>query len=355
MAKDLRARATGQAAQQNDAPPTLAKQIALMQNEFQRAMPKGMEAAQLVRDAQTALRAVKDLAKCEPATVLGGLMTCSQLGLRVGVLGQAWLLPYWDSKARGHKAQLIIGYQGLLELIYRSDQVETVAARVVYENDEWLLEYGLGEDKLIHRPPAGWADRGAPVGFYAIARMKSGGYQMTDPVSVADMEKHRDRHAPRNRSQQIVGPWRDHFEAMALKTMIIRLAKTLPKSPEVVRAIENDGAVRADRTPAAIDHPTRPDVVEGEFTVDEPDSSTPDTQPVDNEQGDDTSPPAGDQQFTRQELVAHQLAEMGVTDADNVAGWLQQALGDPDAPKVPADLNDAEASQVLEAIAASSK
>ena len=51
MAKDLRARATSQAAQQNDAPPTLAKQIALMQNEFQRAMPKGMEAAQLVRDA----------------------------------------------------------------------------------------------------------------------------------------------------------------------------------------------------------------------------------------------------------------------------------------------------------------
>ncbi|AMS03041.1 RecT-like DNA pairing protein [Gordonia phage Leonard] len=352
MGRDLKARATGNVQQQQDAPPSLSKQIASMQTELQRAMPKGTEAVQLVRDAQTALRVVKDLAKCDEATVLGGLMTCAQLGLRVGVLGQAWLLPYWDSKTRGHKAQLIIGYQGLLELIYRSDMVETVAARTVYENDEWLLEYGLGEDKLIHRPPTGWADRGAPVGYYAIARMKSGGYQMTDPVSVADMEKHRDRHAPRNRNQQIVGPWRDHFDSMALKTMIIRLAKTLPKSPEVMRAIENDGAVRADRTAAAIDHPN---VVEGEFTVDEPDSSTPSAQPVDNETGDNDAPPPAEntETLTRQELVAHQLAEMGVNDADNVAGWLQQALGDPDAPKVPADLDDAEASQVLEAIAAS--
>mgnify|MGYP000647399098 CR=1 FL=1 len=40
---------------------------------------------------------------------------------------------------------------------------------------------------------------------------------------------------------------------MAKKTMIRRLAKRLPKSPEVVRAMSHDGAVRQDYTPAGID------------------------------------------------------------------------------------------------------
>ena len=60
-------------------------------------MPKGVEAAQLVRDALTAVRTNPKLAECEPNSVLGSLMTCAQLGLRPGVLGHAWLLPFWDT------------------------------------------------------------------------------------------------------------------------------------------------------------------------------------------------------------------------------------------------------------------
>ncbi|URC17669.1 RecT-like DNA pairing protein [Gordonia phage Tardus] len=347
MARDLKQRTTGGAVQQkNEQPATLAQQLTKMTDEFQRAMPQGMEATQLVRDAQTALRQNPKLARVTPASFFGGLMTCAQLGLRPGVLGQAYLIPY------GQQAQLVLGYQGLLELIYRSGLVETIVARAVYENDEFLLEYGLSSDTLVHRPPAGFKPRGKAVAYYAIARMKNGGYQITDPVGLADMQSFARKHANGGGRS---GPWKEHFDEMAKKTMIRQLAKMLPKSPEVMRAITHDGAVRTDHTADSIDE--TPTYIDGELDDDPavqddpPQDSTPVQEPVDSPPPvDDTADPR-----TPQTEVAEKLAELGVTDPENIAGWLQQALGDPDAPQVPADLNDAEASQVLEAIAASKK
>lgn len=241
----------------------VAAQISNMREQFALAMPKGMEATQLVRDAQTCLRQTPQLAECDPATVLGALMTCAQLGLRPGVLGQAYLLPLWNSKNRRREAQLILGYQGLIELVHRSGAVSMIAARVVYSNDEFMLEYGLAEDKLIHRPPLS-GPRGEPVAFYAIARMSDGvGYAMTEVMSMADMEKYRDKYAmAKKKDGTVVGPWVTEFVEMAKKTMVRQLSKMLPKSPEVARAITHDGAIRMDTTPAAIDQ--EPAYVEAE-------------------------------------------------------------------------------------------
>ena len=327
MARDLKERATAAPAQRSNAPATLAQQIDRMEPEFQRAMPQGAEARQLVRDAQTALRQVKDLAKCEPATVLGALMTCSQLGLRPGVLGQAYLLPFWDNRDKVHKAQLVIGYKGLLSLVYRSGMVETVAARIVYENDEFLLEYGLGADTLIHRPPAGFGDRGRPVAYYAIARMKDGGYAITDPMGVEAMQKHAAKHSKAAK----FGPWKDHFDQMALKTMLRKLCQTLPQSTEIAQAVMHDGAVRADTTPAAVDQ--TPDYIDGEYS--------------EGDNLDEQAPPPADDDPTPQQRVAAYLQAQGVDDPENIAGWIQNALGDPDAPATVAELTDDEASRLL--------
>lgn len=339
MGKGLAERATNAPAQNDDGPPSLFKQIGNMEVEFQRAMPQGAEARQLVRDAQTALRQVKDLAKCEPSTVLGALMTCAQLGLRPGVLGQAYVLPFYDNKDKVHKAQLIVGYKGLLSLVYRSGLVETIAARIIYENDEWLLEYGLGEDKLIHRPPAGFGERGKPVAYYAIARMKGGGYAITDPMGVEDMKAYAAKHSRASR----FGPWKDHFDQMALKTMLRKLCSTLPQSTTIEQAIMHDGAVRADTSAVAVDQ--TPEYIDGDIVGDD--------DPGEPAADDEAPEPAGSP--TPQERVAQVLQQQGVTDADNVAKWLQNVLGDPNAPATPAELNDAEANEVLAVIRTTSK
>lgn len=261
MAKDLEQRLV----QAKNAPVTaeqpqgLPAQIKKMESQFAMAMPRGMEAAQLVRDALTALRQNPQLAECDPATVLGSLMTCAQLGLRPGVLGHAWLLPFWDTKSRSRKAQLVIGYQGLVELAHRSGRIESLIARTVHENDLFEVDYGL-DDRLVHKPTM-QGDKGRPVAYYAVAKFKGGGHAFY-VMNHHEMETYRDKHATaKTREGKVVGPWAQHFEGMAHKTCVRQLSKWMPKSTELATAIEADGAVRVDLTPAAIDYPEH---VEGE-------------------------------------------------------------------------------------------
>jgi recombination protein RecT len=231
---------------------TLAQQLERMTPEFQAAMPKGREATQLVRDAMTCLRTIKNLDKCDPESFLGSLMTCAQLDLRPGVasLGHAWPLPYWDNAQKRHRAQLIVGYKGYIELGYRSGKLAGISSRVVYEGEEFDIEFHEDGDKLLHKPSYRGL-RGDPVCFYSVARVVGGGYSLTDPMSVEEMQQHRDRHAPRDRNGKIVGPWVDHFLPMGKKTMILRNFALLPKSAEMLSAMQADNGIRVDLTPTA--------------------------------------------------------------------------------------------------------
>jgi len=240
--------------EQEERVQTLAQQLERMLPEYQAAMPKGREATQLVRDALTCLRTIKDLDKCEPTSVLGALMTCAQLDLRPGVagLGHAWPLPFWDGKTQGLKAQLVIGYKGYIELGYRSGKLAGIASRIVYENELDGFEYVYREDgDILTHKPSYRGLRGGIVCFYSVARIIGGGYSLTEPVSLEEMEAHRDKYAPRDRYKKITGPWVNHFAAMGKKTMILRNFANLPKSAEMGIAMEADNGVRVDLTPTA--------------------------------------------------------------------------------------------------------
>ena len=265
----LAQRARGEVA---EGTPTLKGQIQAMESQFAMAMPKGMEAAQLVRDALTCLRQTPDLAKCTPSTVLGALMSCAQLGLRPGVLGHAWVLPFYDSRSRSHKAQLVVGYKGYVDLAYRNPQVSSVIARTVYEGDTFDVDYGL-EDRLVHKPSLS-GERSKPVAHYAIFKTASGGrafWVMTED----EMQAWKKRYAPKDRSNKIVGPWVSDYEAMARKTCLLRLASWMPKSTELAYAMEVDNGVRVSVDPKAdlVDathHYDQDETVDGEI-VDEAD------------------------------------------------------------------------------------
>jgi len=227
----------------------LRTQLMGMTEQFQLAMPRGFEAKQLVRDALTCLRETPKLAQCDPASVLGGLMTAAQLGLRPAVLGQCWLLPMWNRRAGGHQATLVVGYLGYLELINRSQRVAKITARKVYEFDKFDVEYGDSE-RLKHKPML-FGDRGSVVAYYATAQLvpKATTFHV---MTKAEVEEHRDKFAmAKTKDGTVIGPWRDHFDQMALKTVILRLVRLLPKTPELAAASIADGAVRQDHDPRA--------------------------------------------------------------------------------------------------------
>lgn len=279
MARGLAERVAGNnAAQANGGTIPMSEQIRRMESQFALAMPRGGEAAQLVRDALTTLRGNPRLAECDAATVLGGLMTCAQLNLRPGVLGHAWLIPFWNGRKSQYEAQLVIGYQGLVDLAHRSGRIASLIARTVYENDHFDVDYGLA-DSLVHKPTLR-GDKGAPVAYYAIAKFTTGGHAFI-VVPHDEMLAYKQQFAmAKTREGKIIGPWEDHFEAMAQKTCVRQLAKWMPKSTELATAIEADNSVRVDLTPTAdVAHVSTHPVISGE---------------VENTPADLTEPPADD-------------------------------------------------------------
>lgn len=265
--------------------PSLLQQIRDMEQQFQVAMPRGKEAAQLIRDAITAVRTIRNLDQCDAHSVLGALMTCAQLGLRPGVLGHAWPIPFWDRNAKWkdkdgkekygrYKAQLVIGFQGYRELAMNSGRIASLIARPVHEHDEFDIDYGVA-DNLVHKPKLR-GDRGEIVGYYAIVKYINGGYAFWH-MSKDEVIAHRDRYVKKDRNGNFPQVWQDsaggNFDEMAAKTTFLRLAKWMPKSTEMAMAIEADGTVRVDLTPsndAALhgEHP-RDDSIDGEVVTDQ--------------------------------------------------------------------------------------
>ncbi|HYQ69099.1 recombinase RecT [Actinophytocola sp.] len=213
---------------------------------FADASPKGAEATQVIRDVMTVARKTPKLLECNAMSVIGAAMTCAQLGLRVAVMGHAWILPFKQ------QAQLVIGYQGYRELAFRSGIVESMMARPVHEHDFFEVHYGV-EDTLLHRPPKRGTERGEITDYYAIVKYTNGGHAFWT-MSKQEVERHRDRFALQKdfKTGEVKGPWKDHFDQMAAKTCFLQLARWMPKSTEMAMAIEADNKVRVDTSPDGI-------------------------------------------------------------------------------------------------------
>lgn len=199
-------------------------------SQIKMALPRHMTAERLVRVALTAASKTPALLECTQLSFIGAVIQSAQLGLEPdGVLGHAYLVPFRNRKQGGRReVQLIVGYKGYIDLARRSGHVSSIQAHVVHENDFFDFAFGL-EDKLVHKPAE--TDRGRPRYAYAIAKFRDSGYAF-DVMSHADVED------IRKMSQAADGDaWTDHWDEMAKKTVIRRLCKYLPLSPELQRAV----------------------------------------------------------------------------------------------------------------------
>ena len=211
--------------------------------EIARALPKHINPDRMARIALTAFRMTPKLAECDPRSVFAAVIQSSQLGLEVGLNGEAHLVPF------GNQCQFIPGYTGLMKLARNGGQVIDIYAHEVREKDTFSLKFGLERD-LKHVPlsldggfPASDDDRGKIVGFYAVAVFKDGNRTFV-AMGRSEVERIRDNskgyQAAKKYKKESV--WDTDFLSMGLKTGIRRLCKFLPKSPELAIALALDAA-----------------------------------------------------------------------------------------------------------------
>jgi recombination protein RecT len=148
----------------------------------------------------------------------------------------AHLIPFRNNKQGTVECTLIIGYQGLAELVRRVGDVEYIHADVAYLGDVFDYAYGTGAF-LRHKP--GENRTGAPLHFYSFVRFKGGAEDFT-VMSKAEVDRIRERSKSKDR-----GPWQTDYDEMGKKTAFRRHSKWLPVSAEIRRAIErgSDDAV----------------------------------------------------------------------------------------------------------------
>jgi len=218
---------------------TLSDLFEEMKPAIAQAIPKHLTPDRLLRIAMTSIRTNPKLKVCTPESLLGAVMQCAQLGLEPSILGHAYLIPYRNKRKDENgkeyyvdEAQFQIGYKGLIELARRTGQISSIMAQAVHEKDVFEYEYGINE-KLRHVPAEG--DRGPVVKYYAYAKFKDGGYSFL-VMTKRDIEIHRDKFA----KAKSYGPWVDHFDEMAKKTVLKALMKYMPISVEFQRAVDQD-------------------------------------------------------------------------------------------------------------------
>jgi recombination protein RecT len=218
--------------------------IKSMEGEIKRALPSVLTPERFTRIVLTAISSNPTLKACEPKSFLGAMMQAAQLGLEINTnLGQAYVIPYKNHGVL--QAQFQLGYKGLIDLAYRSGEVELVQAQVVYENDEFECEYGL-EPKLRHVPASG--DRGKPVKVYAMFKTKSGGYGY-EVSSVEEIMEHGRKYSKAFSS----GPWQTAPIEMCKKTMLKRVLKYAPLKSEFVRQMSADETIKSNIDPVMYD------------------------------------------------------------------------------------------------------
>jgi len=226
-----------------------------MKGQFGRVLARQIGAERFTRICQTELRTVRGLAECDPDSILGAFLKCATLNLEPGVNGQCWIIPF-----KG-KAQFMPGYQGLLDLAWRSEQISSVSAEVVYKGDEF--EYELGDSPFIRHRPAGNRNAADLIYAYAVLHTTTRG-KIRAVLNEGDIALVRKASSAGNH-----GPWQTHTASMWKKSALKQACKLGPSSSELRSAIALDDLREVGKDQHLAAYP-----VDAAFTEDAPSSAT---------------------------------------------------------------------------------
>lgn len=228
MSKDLSTAAAAAKSQ-----PTMKDLVEAQLPAIERQLGGTMNSEAFVRAVLSEIGKSPDLMKADPKTLLGGVMLAAQLRLEIGSgLGEFYLTP---RKERGRQICLpIIGYQGMIKLALRSEFVTNVQAFLVRKGDDFSYGGNSERGMFYDWTPQDFEETRDWIGVVATARMKTGGTTWVYLTRTQVMD--------RRPSYWQSTPWKTNEDEMVKKTAVRALAKFLPKSTDLGRALEADEA-----------------------------------------------------------------------------------------------------------------
>jgi len=193
------------------------------------ALPKHLTPDRFIRVLLTATMKAPLLLQCTQESMFKGILDAAAAGVEIDGR-RAHLIPFKNTRANCYEAQLIVDFKGIAELIMRSGVVSSIHADIVCENDLFEVDRGEVTKHVIDYKK----DRGAMYAAYARIVMKDGGAKC-EVMSKRDIDRIRSMSRAGGS-----GPWVQHYDEMAKKTVFRRASKWVPLSPEILNVVEDD-------------------------------------------------------------------------------------------------------------------
>jgi len=190
----------------------------------------------------TAIATNEKLVECSLESLILSIYDSARCGLAPNSITQeGHLIPFYSNKKKCYEAVFVVGYRGIINMLYATGHFSFVDIFSVYKNDEFFQS--LGSDPRVHHIPLADGDRGAFIGAYALLKFKDGSSKHYY-CSKSEGETHRDKFCrSKNKKGEVFGPWKDNFEAMVMKTALKKVAKYCPTSPasqKLFQAVTHD-------------------------------------------------------------------------------------------------------------------
>lgn len=181
-----------------------------------------------------------DIKKCDPVSVFNACMKAAVFKLETDpALSQCHIIPYNLKQADGSfkmVAQFQLGYKGIKQLCIRSNWFKAMNAIPIYAGQIKQVDPLRGDYEFDFTVES----TGEPIGYAAFYRLTNG-FEKTLYMNVGQIIDHAKKYSKSYKKG--FGPWKDNFNAMALKTV----SKLLLNSGEAPMSIEFREAQNADQ------------------------------------------------------------------------------------------------------------
>lgn len=249
------AQAAGAAAlAERNKPQTFEGWMKTMEGPLKEALPASLSVERFSRMIITNYKATPALMECSMPSILGSALQAAQLGLMIGILDQAYLVPYsnfkgYDGNSKPivvKEAQLQIGYKGYMELGYRTGKISHIDVEKVYPGDVFDWEKGSNEF-IKHKPMGLEQDETIPTHYYCIVHLTNGQKKFL-VRSYNQIVRHAKKHTNyygNDGKVNVKSTWHKNFDSMALKTVIRELFKTIQLTTDVMYALSADETIKS--------------------------------------------------------------------------------------------------------------
>lgn len=203
----------------------------------------GKRAPQFVTSLVSAANSDKNLASCDPSSVVTAALTAASLDLPVNSnLGFAYLIPYKNGREGKTSCQFQMGYKGFIQLAQRSGFYKTINATDVRDGEVVEQNRLTGEIEFNWIDDEVERDKKPVVGYVAYFRLLNG-FEKTFYWTKEKCEAHAKKYS-KNYAKYGTGLWKDDFDGMSKKTVLkLLISKYGPLNTQLQKALAEDQVV----------------------------------------------------------------------------------------------------------------